>query len=58
MEKKRVIWIELLRIAACFGVVVLHAASQHFRDVPVDTFVWKVSNFYHGISRLQWPVLS
>ena len=51
MEKKRVVWIELLRIAACFGVVVLHAASQHFRDVPVDTFVWKVSNFYHGISR-------
>ena len=51
MGKKRVVWIELLRIAACFGVVVLHAASQHFRDVPVDTFVWKVSNFYHGISR-------
>ena len=32
--------------------MVLHAASQHFRDVPVDTFVWKVSNFYHGISAL------
>lgn len=51
MGKKKILWIELLRIAACCGVVILHAASQHFRDIPLDTFTWKVSNFYHGISR-------
>lgn len=55
MKKKRIVWIELLRIAACAAVVLLHAASQHFRDVPVDTFTWKVSNFYHGISRFAVP---
>lgn len=51
MNKKRITWIELLRIAACIGVIGIHAGSQHFRDVPVDTSVWQVSNFYHGINR-------
>ena len=50
-EKKRVIWIELLRIVACFGVIVLHMGAQHFRDVPVDSYTWAVSNIYHGITR-------
>lgn len=48
---KRVIWIELLRIMACIGVIGIHAGSQHFRDVSVDTSVWAVSNFFHGINR-------
>ena len=51
MNKKRVIWIELLRIMACIGVIGIHAGSQHFRDMPVDSSVWAVSNFYHGINR-------
>lgn len=51
MEKKRIVWIELLRIAACIGVIGLHAGSQHFRDIPIDTFAWKTSNFFHGINR-------
>lgn len=51
MEKKRIVWIELLRIAACVGVLGIHAGSQHFRDMPVDSTVWQVSNFYHGINR-------
>ena len=51
MNKKRVIWIELLRVMACIGVVGIHAGSQHFRDMPLDSSVWAVSNFYHGINR-------
>lgn len=51
MGKKRIIWIELLRIAACIGVIGLHVGSQHFRDIPLDTFAWKISNFFHGINR-------
>ena len=51
MNKRRIIWIELLRIFACIGVIGIHAASQHFRDVPVNTSVWAVTNFYHGINR-------
>ena len=42
MGKKRIIWIELLRVAACVAVIMLHAASQHFRDTPIDTFTWKI----------------
>lgn len=51
MNIKRITWIELLRIAACIGVVGIHAGSQHFRDTALDSGVWRVSNFYHGIFR-------
>lgn len=51
MNKKRVIWIELLRIMACIGVIGIHAGSQHFRDTSLSSSVWAVSNFYHGINR-------
>ena len=51
MNKRRIIWIELLRIFACIGVIGIHVASQHFHDMPVNTSVWAVSNFYHGINR-------
>ena len=51
MNKRRIIWIELLRICACIGVIGIHVASQHFHDMPVNTSVWAVSNFYHGINR-------
>lgn len=51
MNKKRITWIELLRIVACIGVIGIHVASQHFRDMPLDSGVWRVSNFYHGINR-------
>lgn len=37
MNKKRVIWIELLRVMACIGVIGIHAGSQHFRDMPLDS---------------------
>lgn len=36
---------------ACIGVIGIHAGSQHFRDMPLDSSVWAVSNFYHGINR-------
>lgn len=51
MNKKRITWIELLRIAACIGVIGIHAGSQHFRDTALDSGVWRASNFYHGIFR-------
>ena len=50
-KRERIIWIELLRVFACIGVIALHAGSHHFRDIPIDTSVWKISNFFHGITR-------
>ena len=38
MNKKRIIWIELLRIAACIGVIGIHVASQHFKDAQLNSF--------------------
>lgn len=50
-KKKKLIWIELLRIVSCLGVIMLHMGSQHFRDISVDSFSWMASNFFHGITR-------
>lgn len=57
MNKRRIIWIELLRIFACIGVIGIHAASQHFRDVPVNTSVWAVTIFTMESTALQLRVL-
>ena len=41
MNKKRITWIELLRIAACIGVIGIHAGSQHFRDTALDSGIFR-----------------
>lgn len=50
-NKKKIIWIELLRIMACIGVIGLHTGAQRFSNASVDSFEWAVSNFFHGINR-------
>lgn len=52
----KIIWIELLRIFCCFGVVLLHIASSHFYDTDQSSIPWKICNFYHGISRYAVPI--
>ena len=51
MNKKRVIRIEQLSVIACLGFIGNKAGSQQYRDMPLDSSVWAVSNFYHGINR-------
>lgn len=51
MNKKKILWIELLRIAACIGVIGIHVSSQLFKHIDVNLSAWAVSNFYHGITR-------
>jgi surface polysaccharide O-acyltransferase-like enzyme len=50
----RNVYIDLLRIAATFGVIIIHTASSKWYDTPVDTFNWQIMNFYH--TAIRWPV--
>lgn len=54
-EKRKELWVELLRIIACLSVVLIHTASQHFRDISVNSYSWKVSNVFHGLIRFAVP---
>lgn len=59
MEKKateRMIHWDLLRILACFSVIMLHSASQNWYDLPVTSSTWLVFNSYDAISRYGVPV--
>ena len=50
----RVIYFDLLRIAATFAVVVLHISASRFSKLDYASFQWNVQNVYNGISR--WGV--
>lgn len=55
MEEKKIIYLESLRFAACFFVVVRHVASNDWYG-GVGTFAWGVMTAYIGISTFAVPV--
>ena len=53
--KKKIAWIELLRIIACFCVIVNHTNSQIFAGT-VPSFTWFVSLTYFFVSKIAVPL--
>ncbi|MDR1058933.1 MAG: acyltransferase family protein [Treponema sp.] len=51
---KRNVDIDLLKIFAIFGVIIIHVSSSKWYTTPVDTFNWQVINFYH--TAIRWPI--
>lgn len=49
--EQRKVHIDLLRIFACFSVVMLHSASQYWYDLEVGSFEWLVCNSYDAAFR-------
>lgn len=56
MEKERTINMDLLRILACFMVVLCHVCVYVWHDVGVHDFEWKVINFYDSMLRACVPL--
>ncbi len=54
--KKRMVHIDLLRILACFSVLMLHSAAVFWYDRPVTGGVWLTANFYDALSRYGVPI--
>lgn len=53
----RVIWPDIIRIAAIFAVIMLHAASEGFKgQFGATTFSWQVCNIYNSLCRFCVPV--
>lgn len=56
MEKKRVVYLDYLRVAATVSVIILHAASQNWSDLDPGSFTWNIFNFYDSAVRWGVPV--
>lgn len=56
MERDRLIHFDLLRIVACFSVVMLHSAAQSWYGLPVTSKEWLVINSYDALVRFGVPV--
>lgn len=55
-NNKRNYNLDLLRILACFMVIVIHVAAYLWYDVPYNSFEFKVYNFYDSIVRSAVPL--
>ena len=56
LSKQRVIYFDLLRIAAAFFVVVLHTATSQFGSVAYGSTEWEIFNLYDGMVRWTVPM--
>ena len=56
MKQERLLHFDLLRILACFGVIMLHAAAQFWYGLPVDSTDWLIINSYNALVRFGVPV--
>lgn len=60
MEKKssgtRLLQYDLLRIIACFSVIMLHSSAQFWYTLPVTGGSWLIANSYDAVSRFGVPL--
>lgn len=56
MVNKREYNMDVLRILACFMVVVLHTSAQNWDTVSFTSFEWKAFNFYNAMVRSAVPI--
>jgi surface polysaccharide O-acyltransferase-like enzyme len=52
----RTLYIDLLRTAATFGVIILHVSASKWYDTPVKSFNWQVMNIYDSLVRWTVPI--
>ena len=50
------LYIDILRIVACFSVIMLHTSAQPWYNLPVDSMGFKIANSYDALFRFGVPV--
>ena len=55
-EGGRLVYADLLRVAATLAVVILHLSGGWISEVPVASGAWRVFNVYNGLTRWCVPV--
>ena len=54
--KKRIEYLDLLRILATFAVILLHVAASNWQAVPLDSYAWKIFNLADSFVRWSVPI--
>ena len=55
MERKRIIWLDALRVFSIFCMIVLHAATSNYYKCPPHSYEWEVFSAYNGMVRFCVP---
>lgn len=55
-RKSRVLYFDVLRVAATIAVIFIHVAAMEWRTASVESLDWQVFNFYDGLSRWGVPI--
>lgn len=56
MEKKRIIYLELLRVFAAICVIMIHVAAQNWSKANIYSVDWQMMNIYDSFSRVAVPL--
>lgn len=56
MQKKKILYLDILRILASFAVIAIHVSTQNFDSYSVDTYEWGAFNVFDSLSRWAVPV--
>lgn len=56
MQKKKILYLDILRILASFAVISIHVSTQNFDNFSVDTYEWGAFNVFDSLSRWAVPV--
>ena len=56
MPKKKIMYLDILRIIASIAVITIHVAAQNWKYYTVDTFEWGAFNIFNSLSRWAVPV--
>lgn len=54
MKNEKIAYIQWLRVAAAFAVVLMHTAANKWNDVPIDSGEWLMLTAWDSLVR--WPV--
>lgn len=55
-ENSRILYFDILRIIACFAVIMLNLTSKWFNILSLNTQSWMVLNVYNGLAHVAVPV--
>ncbi|AEB30231.1 acyltransferase 3 [Carnobacterium sp. 17-4] len=54
--KERVLYADILRVAATFLVITIHIVSRDFELYAIDSYQWQVLNIYDSFARMSVPI--
>jgi len=55
---ERLVWLDLVRIAASLLIVMLNITAKQLSTMPIDTSGWQAVNVYLGLSRAATPLFT